>query len=102
MTALPTPSDTAITYEATIPGYENCTWITYKIVAYDNAGNDATKDNNRFYYKYYVIPEFSINMMLISSLILITIALILAKKAYPKGKNRLSLFLKLKHGKFEQ
>jgi len=98
MTALLTFSDATITYEATIPGYENCTWITYKIVAYDNAGNNATKDNNHFYYKYYIIPEFSINMMLISSLIVMIIALILAKKAYPKGKTG-SLFLKLKHVK---
>jgi len=58
MTALPIPSDTTITYEATIPGYENCTWITYKIIAYDKAGNNATQDNNGYFYKYHVIPEF--------------------------------------------
>jgi parallel beta-helix repeat protein len=46
------------TYQTTIPGYENCTWVTYKIVAYDNTGNNATKDNLGYYYKYHVIPEF--------------------------------------------
>jgi parallel beta-helix repeat protein len=58
MTALPIPSDTWITYEATIDGYENCTWVTYKIIAYDNAENNATKDNNGYGYQYHVIPEF--------------------------------------------
>jgi parallel beta-helix repeat protein len=58
MTELPIPSDTWITYEATIQGYENCTWVTYKIIAYDNAGNNATKDNNGYGYQYHVIPEF--------------------------------------------
>ena len=65
MTALPTPSDTWITYEATIDGYENCTWITYKIVAYDNAGNNATKDNNGYGYKYHVIPEYPSILILV-------------------------------------
>ncbi len=46
------------TYQATIPGYENCTWVTYKIVVYDNAGNNATKSNNGYDYTYNVIPEF--------------------------------------------
>lgn len=43
---------------ATIPGYENCTWVTYKIVAYDNAENMAVNDNNGYNYQYHVIPEF--------------------------------------------
>ncbi|MGB9778838.1 MAG: glycoside hydrolase family 10 protein [Candidatus Bathyarchaeales archaeon] len=55
MTWLP---NTAITYEATIGGYENCIWVTYKIFAYDKAGNNATKDNNGYGYKYHVIPEY--------------------------------------------
>ncbi|MEM2780470.1 MAG: NosD domain-containing protein [Candidatus Bathyarchaeia archaeon] len=48
----------ANTYQATIPGYGNCTWITYKIVAYDNAENMAVKDNNGYNYRYHVIPEY--------------------------------------------
>ena len=65
MTALPTPSDTWITYEATINGYENCTWVIYKIIAYDNAGNRATKDNSGYGYQYHVIPEFPFTQILI-------------------------------------
>jgi parallel beta-helix repeat protein len=65
MTALPIPSDTWITYEATIQGYGDCTWITYKIIAYDNAGNNATKDNNEYGYKYHVIPEYPSILILV-------------------------------------
>ena len=87
MTALPTPSDTTITYEAKIPGYENCTWITYKIVAYDNAGNNATKDNNGYYYKYHIIPEFLSNTILHLLMILLAIALIFTRKKTTRKLN---------------
>jgi len=80
MTALPIPSDTTITYEATIPGYENCTWITYKIVAYDKAGNNATRDNNGYFYKYHVIQEFPTTIMLTLLMLTTLIATILLKK----------------------
>jgi hypothetical protein len=66
-----------------IKGYENCTWITYKIVAYDNAGNNATKDNNGYGYKYHVIPEYPLTMMLTMLILTTSIATILLKK---KGK----------------
>jgi parallel beta-helix repeat protein len=58
------------TYQAIIQGYENCTWVTYKIVAYDNAGNSATKDNNGYCYQYHVIPEHPSTMAL--ALIMLT------------------------------
>ena len=80
MTALPVPSGTAVTYEATIPGYGNCTWITYKIIAYDNSGNNATKDNNDFYYKYHVIPEFPLIITLLLMLIVISIIVPVKRK----------------------
>lgn len=37
------------TYQATIPGYENRTWVRYRIVAYDNNGNQAINDDHRYY-----------------------------------------------------
>jgi hypothetical protein len=82
MTALPMPSDTWITYEATIQGYENCTWVTYKIVAYDKAGNSATKDNNGYGYKYHVIPEYPSTLILvfIMATTLITTSILKIKK----------------------
>jgi len=82
MTALPIPSDTWITYEATIDGYENCTWVTYKIIAYDNAENNATKDNNGYCYKYHVIPEYPSTLILvfIMATTLITTSILKIKK----------------------
>jgi len=46
------------TYQTTILGYEYCTWVTYKIIAYDNNGNPAINDNHGYHYIYHVIPEF--------------------------------------------
>lgn len=45
-------------YEATILGQEAGTWVKFKIVAYDNSGNSATKDGTEIYCIYEVIPEF--------------------------------------------
>jgi hypothetical protein len=80
MTELPIPSGMWITYKATIRGYENCTWITYKIVAYDNAGNNATKDNNGYGYQYHVIPEFGSTTILSLFMLTTLIATVLLKK----------------------
>jgi uncharacterized lipoprotein YddW (UPF0748 family) len=83
MTELPS---TAITYEAVIGGYENCTWVTYKIVAYDSAGNKTTKDNNGYGYQYHVIPEFpttSILILLILTTILTTTLWKTKRKSQP-------------------
>jgi len=87
MTELPIPSGMWITYKATIRGYENCTWITYKIVAYDNAGNNATKDNNGYGYKYHVIPEFrSTTILSLFMLITLIVTVLLKKKIKPKSQ----------------
>lgn len=67
-------------YQAAIRGYENCTGVTYKIIAYDNAGNNATKDNNGYYYKYHVIPEFPSTIILPVLMLTTLIATILLKK----------------------
>jgi parallel beta-helix repeat protein len=82
MTALPIPSDTWITYEATIDGYGNCTWVTYKIIAYDNAENNATKDNNGYGYQYHVIPEYPSTLIrvFIMATTLITTSILKIKK----------------------
>jgi len=88
MTELPIPSNITITYEALIPGYENCTWVSYKIVAYDNAGNNSTKDNNGYGYKYHVIPEFPSAIILPLFIVISVIAIVFAKKTrYKKPKH---------------
>jgi len=88
MTELPIPSNITITYEALIPGYENCIWVSYKIVAYDNAGNNSTKDNNGYGYKYHVIPEFPSAIILPLFIVISIIAVVFAKKTrYKKPKH---------------
>ncbi|MEM3698181.1 MAG: hypothetical protein QXQ94_11950 [Candidatus Bathyarchaeia archaeon] len=66
-------------YEAlwgvTIPGYGNCTWVTYKIVAYDNAENMAVENNNGYYYQYHVIPEFPLTAL---TLVILTLTTLIA------------------------
>ena len=52
------------TYQTIILGRENYTWITYRIIAYDNSGNQTTKDNNGYGYKYQVVPEFTSSLIL--------------------------------------
>jgi hypothetical protein len=50
--------NTTFIYQATIPGHTEDTLVKYKMLAYDNAGNLAVKDNAGEYYTYNVIPEF--------------------------------------------
>ena len=51
-------------YEATIPAQPVGTWVMFKIVAYDHAGNNATKDGAEPYCIYQVIPESTSAMIL--------------------------------------
>ena len=37
-------------YQATIPGYENCTWVRYRIIAYDNNENLAINDHHVYHH----------------------------------------------------
>jgi len=60
-------------YQATIPGQEYCTWVTYKVVGYDNAGNTAIKDNFGNHYKYHVISEYPLDTLTIMILTILTI-----------------------------
>jgi parallel beta-helix repeat protein len=67
-------------YQAIIPGQQNDTWISYYFVAYDNTGNFTIRDNNGYYYQFYVVPEFpSIVMWLLLMLATLT-SIVLAQK----------------------
>jgi len=68
------------TYQAMIPGRENCTWVTYKIIAYDNSGNSAVNDNHGYYYKYHVIPEFPLALILPLLMLTTLVATVLLKR----------------------
>jgi hypothetical protein len=81
------------TYQAKIGGYENCTWVRYKIDAYDNAENHAVNDNEGYYYVYHVIPEFSTTVIMLLLLFLVTISLLITKLC-PQAKIHRALRIK--------
>ena len=46
-------------YECAVPGQPARTQVDFRILAYDNAGNEGIGDNQGQYYVYAVVPEFS-------------------------------------------
>jgi len=66
-------------YETIIPGQLNTTSVSFKITAFDNAGNMATEDNAGEYYVYNVIPEFTL-IALLSFIIILTLIIVYAKR----------------------
>jgi hypothetical protein len=45
-------------YECMVPGQQANARVEYRILAYDNAGNEKTGDNQGQYYVYTVVPEY--------------------------------------------
>ncbi|MEM2954133.1 MAG: hypothetical protein QXU21_07685 [Candidatus Bathyarchaeia archaeon] len=74
-------------YEAIIPGHSAGTWVKYKIVAYDNAGNLAYNDNFGQYYVYEVVPEFSSPIHLLLMILPIIILVSLMRKVIIREEN---------------
>ena len=66
-------------YAAIIPGQPTETKVNFKIVAYNNAGNSATKDEIELYYTTQVIPEFP-SWIILPLFLTVTLAAILIKK----------------------
>jgi SagB-type dehydrogenase family enzyme len=79
------------TYQATINGHENCTWVTYKIIAYDNNGNQAVNDNHGYYHIFHVIPEFPSLIILLLSAIISLLTVIVNKKKVRQNRHSLHL-----------
>jgi PKD repeat protein len=71
-------------YETTILGHVSGTWVKYKIMAYDTAGNLMTENNAGQYYSYQVIPEFTAPYLIL----LFTLATTLAVATYRKRKSQ--------------
>ncbi len=85
-----TYNSTSGLYQTIIPGQPYCTWVNYKIIAYDNAENSAVEDNAGEYYVYHVIPEFPAVMILPLFMFFTLIAIALAKKNRYKVTSRTS------------
>jgi len=76
----------SVSYYHTIPGQPNCTWVYFRVVAYDYAWNIASRDGEAPYCPYHVVPEFpSITLMLV-----LTIASLLATALTKNMHNRRS------------
>jgi len=72
---------------ATIPGQPAGTYVRFKIVAYDKAGNNATRDGMEPYCAYQVVPEFPSSLILPLFMVLsIPAILYVKKKAIRKTK----------------
>ena len=76
--------------EATIPAQPAETWVRFKIVAYDYAGNNATKDGTEPYCIYQVIPEFPSAIILPLFMVLSIIVVTVAKRRFLRKFEKLS------------
>lgn len=72
-------------YAGEILGFEADTHVQYYVIAYDNAYNQATQDNNGVNYDYIVIPEFQAFAFLLLFMSLSLIAVVLTKKIRRKA-----------------
>jgi len=73
-------------YEAAIPGQEAGTYVRFRIVAFDYAGNIATIDGTETYCTYQVIPEFS-SHIIVPLFLVFTIITIYRKRILRKTRH---------------
>lgn len=73
-------NSTSRLYNATILGQPIGTYVRFKIVAYDKAGNNATRDGTEQYCTYQVIPEFPSSLILPLFMVLAIPAILYVKK----------------------
>jgi hypothetical protein len=73
-------NSTSERYNATIAGQPARTYVRFKIVAYDNVGNNATRDGTEPYFTYTTVPEFPPASILFIIAALTTIFILYAKK----------------------
>jgi len=70
-------------YEAMILGQPADTWVRFKIIAYDNLGNNATLDGTEPYCGYQLIPEFPPSLVLPIFMIITLLTVIFYKRKHP-------------------
>ena len=73
-------NSTSNVYNATIPGQPYGTYVVFKVVAYDKAGNNATRDGTEPYCAYQVVPEFPSSLILPMFIVLSVPAILYVKK----------------------
>ncbi len=73
-------------YEATIPPQPAETWVKFKIVAYDYAENQQTRNGEEPYCAYFVIPEFPRTIAFILFTVFTIISIVLSDKILVEKK----------------
>jgi len=69
-------NSTSPLYNGTIPGQLAGTYVRFKMVAYDKAGNNATREGTEPYWAYQVVPEFPSIIILLLFMVLITLTIL--------------------------
>ncbi len=64
----------ALSFNTTIPGQPSGTYVRFRIIAYDFAGNNATIDGSTYTTSYVVVPEFPSAIILPLFMLLLTLA----------------------------
>jgi parallel beta-helix repeat protein len=67
-------------YEATIPGQEYGKTVRFRIEAFDNAGNNQTRDGAETYCIYQIVPESALPFAFVAFIITMLISAVLLKK----------------------
>ncbi|MEM2147908.1 MAG: hypothetical protein QXJ94_04820 [Candidatus Bathyarchaeia archaeon] len=78
-----TYNSTSNLYERIIPAQSTNLTVKYAVYASDNVGNGAVNNNSGQYYSYYVIPEFSL-VMLIAILVLSSLPVAILNRKHNK------------------
>jgi hypothetical protein len=89
----PKPMDCNLTsglYNATIPGQPQGTYVRFKIVAYDKAGNNATREGTEPYWAYQVVPEFPSIIILLPFMVLITLTILYVRSRVLRKRENVS------------
>jgi hypothetical protein len=89
----PKPMDCNLTsglYNATIPGQPQGTYVRFKIVAYDKAGNNATREGTEPYWTYQVVPEFPSIIILLPFMVLITLTILYVRSRVLRKRENVS------------
>ena len=74
----------SVSYYGVIPGQPNCTWVRFRVTAYDYAWNTATKEGESPYCPYHVVPEFPSNIILLLLMSLTLLVAAVAKKKHSR------------------
>lgn len=82
----------SVCYHGVIPGQPYCTWVRFRVVAYDFAWNTASREGDPPYGPYHVIPEFSsITLMLVLAILSLSAAALAKNIHRARRRSRIAI-----------